>query len=114
MKHITYADKSLLVGDEAADIVLEYAAALTRASSGDQVELNAIGADGDEVVATLLLDPGISIMAETTTATFEEPDNADAIADMRAKMAALTKPKTAQPLEKSDFANEFESEFDNE
>lgn len=28
MKHLTYAEKSLLVGDEMADVLLEYAARL--------------------------------------------------------------------------------------
>lgn len=109
MKHITYANKSLLVGDEAADVLLEYAAVLARAGSGDQIILNAIGADGDEVAATLLLDPGISIMAESTTATFQEPDNSSAVAHMREQMRALTTPRVARP-----FGDQFESEFEDE
>jgi hypothetical protein len=42
MKHITFGEKSLLVGDEATDALLEYAAFLTSAAQGDTVEIHAI------------------------------------------------------------------------
>src|SRR5690606_7909118 len=48
--------QGLLVGDEAADILLRDAAVLADQGSADTVELRAFGADGQEVVATLLLE----------------------------------------------------------
>jgi hypothetical protein len=78
MKHVTYAEKSLLVGTDAADLLLEYAAALGSAGRADNVEIRAIGVDGEEVVATFLLDPGSSLMAESSRSVLPEPDN-DAI-----------------------------------
>jgi hypothetical protein len=93
MKHITFGDKSLLVGDAVADALLEYAAALTNESHGDTVEVAAIGSDGDEVTATFLLGPGVTMMAETAHSNLPEPDNTAAIEYMeRARMRPLASP----------------------
>jgi hypothetical protein len=93
MKHITFGDKSLLVGDEVADRLLEYAAFLTTMNVGDTVDVYAISSDGDEVTASFLLGPGVTMMAETTHTNLPEPDNTDAIEYMKeAKRRALVRP----------------------
>jgi hypothetical protein len=99
MKHITYAEKSLLVGDRAADLALEYGAALATNGKADTINLHAFGADGDEVVATLLLDAGSNLMAETTHTSMEEPDNSEAEAYMQEHIALLSSPRTALPVD---------------
>jgi hypothetical protein len=91
MKHVTYADKSLLMGDEAADTLLEYASALVNAGKADTVDVHAFGEDGQEVVATFLLETGAPVMAETTHTSMKEPDNWEAIAYMREHIERLTK-----------------------
>ena len=112
MKHITYAEKSLLVGDEAADVLLDYAAALTTAGRGDKVDLNATGADGDVVVASFVLGQGVSIMAETTTSTAPEPENSEVVAYMNEQIAALSASHRAVPIDRSGFETEdVEDEF---
>jgi hypothetical protein len=78
VKHLTVADKSLLVGDDAADLLVEYAKLLGQVSSADSIDLHAIGADGDEVVATFLLNSGVTLVAESTTSQLAEPDNSKA------------------------------------
>jgi hypothetical protein len=83
MKHITFGDKSLLIGDAVADALLEYAAFLATAARGDTVEVHAISSDGDEVTASFLLGPGVTVMAETSHTQLPEPDNSDAIAYMQ-------------------------------
>jgi hypothetical protein len=83
MKHITFGDKSLLIGDDAADAVLDYAAKLATEGKGDTVEMHAISSDGDEVLATFLLGPGVTMMAETTNTKLPEPDNSEAIEYMQ-------------------------------
>lgn len=93
MKHITYAEKSLLVGDLAADTLLEYAALLARLHSADTVNLKAMGVEGNDVIATFLLDTGAPLMAETTRSSMPEPDNAEAIAYMQTQIMRLS----AQP-----------------
>src|ERR1700712_1604834 len=97
MKHITFGDKSLLLGDEAADSLLEYAAALTVHTTGDLITLSAISSDGDDVEASFLLGPGTTMMAETATSKFPEPDNTEAVKAIRDKLGRLTKPHNVQP-----------------
>ena len=89
MKHVTYSDKSLLVGDEAADLILEYAAAIANSGRADTVVLRALGVEGNDVEATFLLDSGTIMMAETATTTVEEPDNNEAIRYMNWRLEAL-------------------------
>jgi hypothetical protein len=79
MKHITFGDKSLLVGDAAADALLNYGAFLATEARGDTVEIHAISSDGDEVTASFLLGPGVTMMAETANTKLPEPDNTEAL-----------------------------------
>ena len=97
MKHLTYSEKSLLVSDEAADLVLEYASALSNRGESDTVQILAFGADGDEVTATLLLGQGAPLMAESVTTSMSEPDNAETIGYIRAALEAFASPPQAQP-----------------
>jgi hypothetical protein len=92
MKHVTMAEKSLLVGDEAADTLVRYAAHLARISSGDDVQLRALNIDGGEVTATFLLNSGTSLMAESTESVLPEPDNGPATAYMRKQLEAFEIP----------------------
>ena len=89
MKHLTYADKSLLIGDDTADLLREYAAALASAHAGDTVTVNAISSDGDDVQATFLLGQGAPIMAETSTTKVPEPDNTEANQYLRGELTGL-------------------------
>lgn len=93
MKHLTVADKSLLVGDEAADLLVDYAALLAQVHSGDRVDMNAVSSDGDEVVATFLLTPGTMLMSESTHSAMPEPANEQAIAYMRERIRSYRSPE---------------------
>ena len=99
MKHLTYLDRSVLVDDEAADLVVRYAVALANAGHADAVGLRGFGADGDEVVVTLVLNPGTELMAEVTHTTMSEPDNHEAVAYMRERLALMESPPNSQPLD---------------
>jgi hypothetical protein len=101
MKHLTYSDKSLLVGDEAADVLLEYAASLATAKIGDNVTLNAISGDGQEVEATFLLDTGAPLMVETASSKLLEPDNSEVVEYMRRRIIQLASPVAAAPEDQS-------------
>ncbi|RIJ52440.1 hypothetical protein DZG00_04875 [Clavibacter lycopersici] len=97
MKHITYAEKSLLVGDATADALLEYAAALSSRGRGESVTVHAISSDGDEVDATFLLGAGAPFMAETTTSTIPEPDNEATVDAIRADLQRMQHPESVSP-----------------
>ena len=89
MRHLTYADKSLLVGDAVADMLLQYSAQLASSNVADTVEVHAISSDGDEVDAMFLLGKGAPLMSETTNSQLPEPDNTEAMEYMTDCLARL-------------------------
>ncbi|WP_375388584.1 hypothetical protein [uncultured Amnibacterium sp.] len=95
MKHVMIADKSLLAGDEVIDLLIEYAALLGQESTADSIDVHAFGADGDEVMATFLLNGGTAIVAETTTSSLPSPDNAKAEQYLHSRIAHLRGQRTA-------------------
>lgn len=109
MKHVTYAEKSLLVGDEAADTITEYAALLARHGSADRVTLTALGIDGSTVEATFVLDQGTVLMAESTHSTIPEPDNTEVVRSMHEKIDRLSSPPSVSPSD--DAALQHYDEF---
>lgn len=101
MMHLTFADKSLLVGDEVADLILEYAALLARKGDADTVTVAAYGSDGDAVRAKFLLDEGAPVMVETTHSDLPEPDNGDTAMYIREQMMRRSSPPPVQPTDRT-------------
>lgn len=104
MKRITYAERELFVGDDAADLLLEYAAALSKALRADVVQLRAFDADGDEVEVRFLLNAGTMLLSESaTTAVAEpdntEPDNTEAVVSLRKRLVGLTPVPSVRPAD---------------
>lgn len=93
----------MLVGDEAADLLIQYAAAIIRVHTADTVDLKAIGSDGNAVEATFLLGEGAPLMAETASADIEEPDNSGPVEYMRARLRLLSSPPVVMAVEPSEF-----------
>jgi hypothetical protein len=92
VKHLTMAEKSLLIGDTEADLLVEYAALIARLRSGDHVRMNALSPQGEAVVVDVLLNAGTVLLVETTHSEFPDLDNTEAIAAMRSRMAAYDLP----------------------
>jgi hypothetical protein len=90
MKHVLFADKSLLLSDAAAQTLIEYGAMLGRVRSADAVELQAITTEGDTVAVSFLLNGGSALVIETARSELSEPDNDDAIAYMRGRIDAYS------------------------
>ena len=109
MKHLTVESKDLLIGDEAADALTEYAALVATNGVGDRVDLRCYGADGDEVVATIVLSAGTTLLVETSHNALPEPDNAEAVAYMRSKITQATSPPPVQP---EPDLHAYENQFD--
>jgi hypothetical protein len=97
MKHLTYADQSFLIGDEAADTLIRFSALLAEKDHADAVSLQALGNDGDAIVVSLVLGSGTNLMAATTSSTLPEPDNKEALDYMNEKTRLLTSTPHAQP-----------------
>ncbi|ARJ06762.1 hypothetical protein GCM10010988_20710 [Cnuibacter physcomitrellae] len=78
MKHVTYADKSILTGSGVADLLMQYATELARKGTTDNVSVRVLGPDGNDADATFLLGPGTTLMIESASTDLPDPDNADA------------------------------------
>lgn len=98
MKHVTYGDKSLLIDDEGADSLMEYARVLGSAHMVDSVTLRAIGADGNEVDATFLLNGGTELVTETASTRAQAPSNDEIVGYMRERTRVILTPPEGQPV----------------
>lgn len=100
MKQVTYADKSVLMGDDAADVLLEYARLLADNGRADSVTLRAISPDGNTVHTSFLLGPSAAMLVESTNSDIRVPDNDDTVADMKERIAAIARPAPAATEER--------------
>ncbi len=87
MRHVTIAEKSLLIGDDAATTLLRYAALVGKLNTSDVVDLRAYGADGELVEASFLLNSGTVMMVESSRSELPEPDNGEAVQYMTERLA---------------------------
>lgn len=110
MKHVVYAENSLLMGDEVVDLMMEYAVLLARQASADSVDVAAISTEGDAVTATFLIGPATIMVAETSRSALPEPENESAVSYLREKIDQIKSPPLARGLEHDDERG-FEEEF---
>lgn len=106
MKHVTFADKSLLMGDDAADTLMEYARLIADTQHADTVTLSSISTDGNTVDVSFLLNSNTVLVIETTNSATEPPGNGPAVREMQARIDAITRPVNAQaemPWAESDY-----------
>jgi hypothetical protein len=87
MRRVTLVDRPLLIGNEAAELLLDYAALIAQLGRGDSVRLNAIGTDGEDVAIGVLLTSGSTMLVESAASLLPEPDNAVAIAYLTERLA---------------------------
>lgn len=97
MKHVTYADKSLLLDDETADLLIEYAVALGTAGRTDSVVTNAMDSSGHDVEATFLLHGATELMTETARTSVDPVDNTAAVTYLREHIDLLRNPPDTLP-----------------
>lgn len=79
MKRITYLNTTALVGNEFADLLLEFAAALARRHEAETVHFSGIGDQGLQEY-TIVVGPASELAAVTVDpeAGVEPPSNSDA------------------------------------
>lgn len=99
MKHVTYGEKSVLMGDDAADTLLEYARLIADNGGADSVTLTSISPDGNTVETSFLLGPNTMMMVESTNSQIQPPDNEEAVSEMKDRIDAITRPAVAEPDE---------------
>ncbi len=100
MKHVMYAEKSLLMDDASAEALIDYAAALASIGDADTVRLRAMGDDGNEVEVSFLLNSATVLIIESASAALELMPNDEAVAHMRDRIDRIRNPRPAQPQER--------------
>jgi hypothetical protein len=103
VKRLTYLSVHVYVGDEFADAVLRFAAALAREGIAETLEFNAVDEQGEAKHVSFLLGPASSMVIESTTLTLDEPDNREAFEFLRGRMNehAIARPSTEKPTAES-------------
>ena len=96
MKHVMYAEKSLLMNDASAEALIDYAAALADSGGADTVRLRAVGDDGNEVEVAFLLNAATVLIIESASAVLDIVPNDDAVAFMRGEIERIRNPRPAQ------------------
>lgn len=89
MNHVTFRDKSLLMGD-AADTLLEYARLVADNDQADTVTLSAISPDGNTVEASFLLISNTILMGESTNSEITPPDNSETVEELKERIDAIS------------------------
>ena len=104
MKRINYGEVSYLVGDEVADLIVQYTARLSTGRQADAIDVNVLGPDGNLETSTFALGPGITMAAETTRSELKEPDNSAAIEHMEQAIQRMG-PGVVAPMTADDMSS---------
>jgi len=110
MKHVTIADKTLFMGDDIADALLEYARVLGNDDHADTVTVHAIGPDGNSVDVAILLNSSAVVVVESTNAEIEPPSNDEAVRYITDAIERIHRPPSAQ-TEGADSERGFDFEY---
>ena len=92
MMQIVYSAQPLLVDDQVAQALVEYATLVAENGLADSVTLHALDVEGAAVEATIVLDNGANLMSQTSDSTFEEPDNSEALTYLTGEIKRLKSP----------------------
>lgn len=95
MKHIVYGLTAVLTTDEAADAVLDYAAALAHAGLADTVAVPTVDPFGTVTTTSFLLAPALGILVEDAADDPIAPDTTGFVEEItwRARAVRATPPK---------------------
>lgn len=111
MHHVTFGEKSLLVASETAGLLIRYATLVERSGTAEPIDVPALDPDGNDVVATLVVSPGVDLVSESASTRTPDPDNPEANEELRQRIHRLEHPSDAQPADEGSFAGgEFEFE----
>lgn len=108
MKLINYGDTSLLLGDDMADLLLEYSVLLARSGSADSTSVNALDVNGAELHLHILIGPATMMTASEAESEFAAPDNTAALSEVREKIAAIVTPPSVLPSDPDVTIGEFD------
>ncbi len=89
MRTISYGGESFTTSDDAADALLEFAAAAAMNDFAGVIHLPAIDDDGSMITADLVIGPSSELLVVPARSDYAEPDTRAEVALLRAKTADL-------------------------
>ncbi|PCN48184.1 hypothetical protein Csp2054_08490 [Curtobacterium sp. 'Ferrero'] len=89
MKHIVYGLTAVLTTDEAADAVLDYAAALAHAGLSDVVAVPTVDPFGTQTTTSFLLAPALGVLVEDAPDDPLGPDTESFVAEISWRAQAV-------------------------
>lgn len=89
MKHIVYGLTAVLTSDEAADAVLDYAAALAHSGLSDVVAVPTVDAFGTQTTTSFLLAPALGVLVEDAPDDPLGPDTAAFVSEITWRARAV-------------------------
>jgi len=101
MKTINYAGGAVLTSDAIADAVVDYAAALAKAGSSEELTIPVVLEDGSSSEASLLLGPASQLVASPELDPHGELADDALVDEIRARTEALG-PLRAVPVDPSE------------
>lgn len=87
MKNLNYGSATILISDAAASALLRYAAILAQTGGGDVVDVPTTDDDGLFAYASVVLGPGIPLMATNAADDLLEDEAGDFVADVTGRGA---------------------------
>lgn len=91
MKYIHYEGASIMTGDEIADALIEYAAALAENGRADTVEVLGVAPDGSTTRSKFLVGPASEMVVEEAPDDLLHPEDPAFVVRLREAAAAMTK-----------------------
>ncbi|MCU1514759.1 MAG: hypothetical protein JWO10_1849 [Microbacteriaceae bacterium] len=92
MKRISYAGSTVLTGDDIADAVVQYAAALAREEKSAAIDIPAVSEDGRLITANLLIGPASQLVVIPEDTSFDEIIDDKIVASFTAETRKLAGP----------------------
>lgn len=87
MKNLNYGSATILISDAAASALLHYAAILAQTGGGDVVDVPTTDDDGLFAYASVVLGPGIPLMATNAADDLLEHEDDDFVAELTGRVA---------------------------
>jgi hypothetical protein len=103
MKHIHYDGATILTGDDVADAVIEYAAALSGGDRADTVAVPSVGPDGTLTTTKILIGPASELVVEDADDDVLETEDAVFVQRLRAAARSFGHSEPIHAAERSDL-----------
>lgn len=115
MRTISYGGESFTTSDDAADALLEFAAAAAMNDFAGVIHMPAVNEDGSAMTADLVIGPASELLVVPARAGYAELDTRAEVASLRAKTAELGlsrhssrgAPLAASDADTSDFQSDL-------